>query len=324
MNKIPIDINLAGERADKLLSSVENSVSRSFVKKWFEQGLVTVSGKKIKPSYVLCVNDIVEYDKPLLEESNLVADESVEFGIVFEDEYFAIINKPAGVVVHPGKGNSLGTLASGLMAKFPSLSGVNGKKRPGILHRLDKETSGLMIIVKNDDAHIKFSQMMQNREIDKYYLALVAGALDGEKEINFPIGKSFTDGVKMTVGGIKPRDAITFFKPIEHYLDSVTLVEAKLITGRTHQIRVHCDHAGFPIVGERLYSSSLKKLEFTLSKRGVDLLRYCNKKMNRQALFAQRLVFKHPINDEIMDFTASPPNDFLELVNFLRTNYKSW
>ena len=302
MNKLIVDKESIGERLDAYIASKLNSVSRTNVKRLIEEGNVTVNDKAQKVSYKVQENDEIYVEIPEAKELDIQA-EDIPIEVVYEDSDIIVVNKPKGLVVHPANGNWDGTLVNAIMAICKdSLSGIGGEIRPGIVHRLDKDTSGLLIIAKNDKAHLNMSEQIKNREVKKIYYALVRGVVpENEATINMPIGRSTKDRKKMAVTK-DGKEAVTHFKVIERF-QKYTLLEVKIDTGRTHQIRVHLSEIGYPVVGDEVYSNG--KNEFGI--RG-------------QLLHAKSLDFKHPRTGEQMHLEAELPEEFLNVLKQL--NYK--
>lgn len=294
-------IKMEGERLDKAIKNQETEISRTRLQKLIEEGKVKVNGKIEKNSYIVKTGDkiLIEEEEP--EEIELEPQE-IPLDIIYEDNDIIVINKPKGLIVHPGNGNPDHTLVNAVMAKCKgSLSGIGGKIRPGIVHRLDKDTSGLIIVAKNDKAHIGLSEQLKNKEIKKTYIALVRGNIqENEATIQMPIGRSTKDRKKMAVTK-KGKEAITHFKVLKRY-GKYTLLEVKIETGRTHQIRVHMAEIGHPVVGDMVYSNG--KNEF-----GIE----------GQMLHAKQLEFKHPITQEEIKLTAPLPEYFEEILGQLET-----
>ncbi len=250
-----------------------------------------------KSSLKVKQGDIVEIEEVEAKEIELKA-QDIPLDIVYEDSDIIVVNKQKGLVVHPANGNPDGTLVNAIMNICKdSLSGIGGEIRPGIVHRLDKDTSGLIIIAKNDKAHINLSEQIKNREVKKTYIALVRGVIsENEATINIPIARSTKDRKKMAVSK-DGKNAITHFKVLKRY-DKYTLVEVKIETGRTHQIRVHMSHIGYPVVGDVVYSNG---------KNPFGVI--------GQMLHAQKLTFKHPITNEELNLEAPLPTYFIEVLN---------
>ncbi len=299
MGKFVVEIEQVGKRLDLFVISVIKDLSRMNAKRLIEDGNVQVNSKNSKVSYKVQNGDIIEIHIPEAKQLDLKAQE-IPIEVVYEDSDIIVVNKPKGLVVHPANGNWDGTLVNAIMAICKdSLSGIGGEVRPGIVHRLDKDTSGLLIIAKNDKAHINMSNEIKNREVKKVYIALVRGIVaENEATINMPIGRSNKDRKKMAV--VKNgKEAITHFKVIKRF-DKYTLLEVKIDTGRTHQIRVHLSEIGHPVVGDEIYSNG--KNEF-----GV----------HGQLLHAKSLDFKHPITGKDMHLEAELPEEFKNVLKKL-------
>ena len=297
MDKIVVDID--NMRLDAYISKINSNISRTMVQKLIQEGNVFVNGKEKKISYKVQVGDIIEMNIPKPQETN-IKPENIPIEIVYEDTDIIVVNKPKGMVVHPANGNPDGTLVNAVMAICKdSLSGIGGEIRPGIVHRLDKDTSGLLIVAKNDKAHINMSNQIKNREVKKIYIALVRGLVsEDEATINMPIGRSTKDRKKMAIRK-DGKEAVTHFKVLKRY-SKYTLLEIKIDTGRTHQIRVHMSEIGHPVVGDMVYSNG--KNEF-----GVE----------GQMLHAKSLDFKHPVTGEKMHLEAELPPYFKDVLEKL-------
>ena len=287
-------------RLDAYLAQKCTDLSRSMVQKLIEDGEVLVNNSKKKISYKVQNGDVIEINVPEAKEVDLKP-ENIPIDVVYQDDDIIVVNKPKGLVVHPANGNPDGTLVNAIMAICKdSLSGIGGELRPGIVHRLDKDTSGLLIVAKNDKAHINMSNQIKNREVKKIYIALVKGIIgEDEATINMPIGRSTKDRKKMAVRK-DGKEAITHFKVLKRY-DKYTLLEIKIDTGRTHQIRVHMAEIGHPVVGDMVYSTG--KNEF-----GVE----------GQMLHAKSLDFKHPITGKPIHLEAELPQYFKDVLEELQ------
>lgn len=286
------------ERLDKVISSLHEECSRSQVQQWIKEKKVTVNGKHEKANYRCVLNDQIYIEIPEPEVLD-VQPENMDLDIYYEDADVLVVNKPKGMVVHPSHGHMTGTLVNGLMFHCKDLSGINGVLRPGIVHRIDKDTSGLLMVAKNDLAHEKLAQQLKDKTVTRKYYALVHGVIPHEVgTIDAPIGRDPDDRQRMAVVD-NGKPAITHFSVIER-LNNYTLVECQLETGRTHQIRVHMKYIGFPLVGDPKYGP--KK---TLSIGG-------------QALHAGLLGFTHPRTNQYLEFEAPLPKEYEELLNQLR------
>ena len=288
------------QRLDKYIVNKKSDLSRMMIKKLIEEKQILVNGKETKTSYLTQIADAISIHIPETKNIDLKA-QNIPLNIVYEDNHIIVVNKPKGMVVHPAVGNPDGTLVNAIMAHCKSsLSGIGGELRPGIVHRLDKDTSGLLIIAKNDNAHIEISKQIQNREVTKIYLCLVRGNVpEEEASIDMPIGRSTKDRKKMAVTP-NGKKAITHFKVLQRF-GTYTFLEVKIETGRTHQIRVHMAEIGHPIVGDMVYSNG--KNEF-----GVQ----------GQMLHAKKLSFKHPVTKQEIHLEAQLPEYFEQVLQTLQ------
>ena len=289
-------------RIDRYLSEKNNEHSRVAVQRLIDEGKILVNGKKVKASYKVQKDDKITMEKEEIKISELKP-QKIPVQIIYEDKDIIVVNKPKGMVVHPANGNPDGTLVNSLMAICKdSLSGIGGKIRPGIVHRLDKDTSGILVVAKNDKSHINLSEQIKNHETEKTYIAIVRGIVkESEATINMPIGRSTKDRKKMAVNR-NGKEAITHFKVIERFPNhNCTLLEIKIETGRTHQIRVHLSQIGYPIIGDEVYSNG--KNEWNIKG---------------QCLHAKSLKFKHPITGKEMLLEAELPNYLKELLEKLK------
>lgn len=305
MNIIEIYVDeVDGERLDSYLAKELNEVSRTFVQKLIKEGLVQVNEKAVKPSYIVETGDYIRVEFPKPKELEIMP-EDIPLDIVFQDEDIVIINKPQDMVVHPAPGNYSGTLVNGLLFHIDTLSSINGIIRPGIVHRLDKDTSGLLVVAKNDFAHRFLSEELKQRRMKRNYIALVHGVLKkDEGTIDAPIGRHPKDRKKMAVTNKNSKEAITHYKVLDRY-DNYSLLELSLETGRTHQIRVHMAYINCPILGDPVYSRG--KNEFGLDK---------------QMLHAYRLGFIHPSTKEYVEFKSDLPPYFKKLIDVLENRRK--
>lgn len=291
------------ERLDKYLSDQIESLSRSAASRLIEDGKVTVGDKKVKKNYKLADGDrvtvLISDPKPVD-----IIPEGIPLDIVYEDEHLLVVNKPKGMVVHPAPGNYSGTLVNALMYHCGDhLSGINGELRPGIVHRIDKNTSGLLAVAKSDIAHAGLSEQIKEHSFTRRYLAICYGNIkEDERTIDAPIGRHKTDRKKMCVTQLNSKPAVTHFKVLERY-NGFTYIECRLETGRTHQIRVHLSSIGHPIAGDDVYGPA----KVITSLGG-------------QCLHACQLGFIHPVTGEYMEFTVDPPESFLTFRQKLRKN----
>ncbi|MBO5955915.1 MAG: RluA family pseudouridine synthase [Clostridia bacterium] len=296
-----IKADCSGKRLDVFLADEASGFTRSRIQKLISEGFITVNGQAVKANYKLKQDDEIEVEIPEAKETEITAEE-IPLDVVFEDDCMLVVNKPQGMVVHPAAGNYSGTLVNALMAHCGhNLSGINGEIRPGILHRIDKNTSGLLMVAKNDRAHIGLSEQIKEHSLTREYLALVHGRIKEDSgTIDAPIGRDEKDRKKMTITHKNSRNAVTHFFVLERF-DKYTLVRCRLETGRTHQIRVHMSKNGHPIVGDNVYGR--KKEEF---------------KLQGQLLHARLIGFIHPENGEYMEFSKEIPEYFEEVLEKLR------
>ena len=293
-------------RLDSYIAKKDENLSRSMIQKLLEENKITVNENIVKASYKVQIGDKIQIEIEPPKEIKLEA-EDIPIEVIYEDNDIIVVNKPKGLVVHPANGNPDGTLVNAIMAICKnSLSGIGGELRPGIIHRLDKDTSGLLIVAKNDKAHINMSEQIKDRKVKKTYIALVRGIIsENEATINMPIGRSTKDRKKMAVSK-NGKEAITHFKVLNRYTtskSSYTLLEVKIDTGRTHQIRVHLAEIGHPVIGDMVYSNG--KNEF-----GIE----------GQCLHAQKLEFSHPITEKEMKLEAKVPEYFENIIKELDNN----
>ena len=298
-----IKVEETGKRIDAFLTS-KIDASRVTVQRSIDEERILVNGKKTKASYKVQNGDIIEIEKEEPQEIELKAQE-IPLEILYEDNDIIVVNKPKGMVVHPANGNPDGTLVNAVMAICKdSLSGIGGEIRPGIVHRLDKDTSGAIIVAKNDKAHINMSEQIKNHEVEKTYIALVKGFVkENEATINMPIARNKKDRKKMAINEKNGKPAITHYRVLDTLNNKYTYIECKLETGRTHQIRVHMASIGHPILGDSVYGPS--KYPF---------------KLTGQTLHAKTLGFIHPTTGKYVEFDAKLPDYFEELLRKLKNN----
>ncbi|MFH5182850.1 RluA family pseudouridine synthase [Paenibacillus sp. TAB 01] len=291
-----------GERIDKFITdSLEEDVSRTQVQQWIKEGHLTVNGGQVKPNYKLAEGDRLQLTIPEPEELDL-APEAIPLNVVYEDSDVIVVNKPRGLVVHPAPGHYSGTLVNALLYHCHDLSGINGVMRPGIVHRIDKDTSGLLMAAKNDLAHVSLAAQLKEHSVNRKYIAVVHGNVAHEHgTIDAPIGRDPKDRKLYTVTESNSKHAVTHFVVLERFGD-YTLMELKLETGRTHQIRVHMKFIGHPLVGDPAYGPS----------RSRDIA------MEGQALHAAVLGFVHPRTGEHLQFEAELPEDMTKLLHVLK------
>lgn len=288
----------AGERIDKVLSTLNEEWSRTQVQDWIKNGNVLVKGNLVKPNYKCEKGDKIEVMIPDPEELDVIPEE-MELDIYYEDQDVIVVNKPRGMVVHPAPGHATGTLVNGLMAHCKDLSGINGVLRPGIVHRIDKDTSGLLMVAKNDLAHESLVNQLVNKTVTRRYQAVVHGVIPHDYgTVDAPIGRDKMDRQKMAVVD-NGKNAVTHFRVLERF-KNYTHIECELETGRTHQIRVHMKYIGYPLAGDPKYGPR-KTLEF-----------------NGQVLHAGILGFDHPRTNEYLEFEAELPEDFQNVLQYIK------
>lgn len=295
-----VEADFAKERIDKYIADSMEGVSRSQVQIWIGDGQLTVNGSQVKSNYKLAAGDKIELVVPEVAAVEILP-ENIPLEVVYEDSSVIVVNKQRGLVVHPAPGHASGTLVNALMYHCHDLSGINGELRPGIVHRIDKDTSGLLMAAKNDKAHASLAAQLKDHSVNRRYIALVHGHVQHDQgTIDAPIGRDAHDRKMFTVTERNSKHAVTHFSVMER-LGDYTLLELKLETGRTHQIRVHMKFIGHPLVGDPMYGRS----------KGV--------KMNGQALHAATLGFVHPDSGETLEFNAPIPQDMEDVLASLRS-----
>ncbi|HCX3127256.1 TPA: RluA family pseudouridine synthase [Staphylococcus aureus] len=292
------DKEQTGMRVDKLLPELNSDWSRNQIQDWIKAGLVVANDKVVKSNYKVKLNDhIVVTEKEVVEAD--ILPENLNLDIYYEDDDVAVVYKPKGMVVHPSPGHYTNTLVNGLMYQIKNLSGINGEIRPGIVHRIDMDTSGLLMVAKNDIAHRGLVEQLMDKSVKRKYIALVHGNIPHDYGIiDAPIGRNKNDRQSMAVVD-DGKEAVTHFNVLEHFKD-YTLVECQLETGRTHQIRVHMKYIGFPLVGDPKYGP----------KKTLDI--------GGQALHAGLIGFEHPVTGEYIERHAELPQDFEDLLDTIR------
>ena len=299
-----------GERLDRFLSLMAGELSRSRIKSLIDDGMAMVDGRTAKASQRLKAGQSLTLTVPAVTPPDLTPDHSVNFEVLYQDPDLVVVNKPPGLVVHPAAGHYSGTLVHGLLAVCPDLAGVGGEARPGIVHRLDKDTSGVMVVAKNDRTHRALAQQFKSGGIGKVYAAICRGWPGTDLgEIDAPIGRHPVRRKEMSTRSRSGRPALTRYRVLQRYSLGASLLDVKILTGRTHQIRVHLASIGFPILGDPVYGVghlALKKSAENL--KGLIL---------RQMLHAKRLGFRHPGTDEALVFEAPIPPDMERLLAVL-------
>jgi len=316
--RVSLQSLVAGERLDLFLCACFEDFTRSAIQKVVTGGLALVNGKKVRPSYKTRLRDIVEITLPSIAPLELRA-EAIPLDILFEDDDIIVINKQAGLTVHPGAGRSSGTLVNALLYHTTALSTYGGPDRPGIVHRLDMDTSGVMVAAKNNASHRVLSEQFSLHSTVRKYMALVRGPMkEDEGRIDKSLGRSPADRRKISTRARKKRKALTNFTVLRRY-GGITLLELSPETGRTHQIRVHLASIGRPVVGDGLYGwEGVRDTPVNLPPEAASLL----KKASRQCLHARFLGFKHPVSGDYMEFSAPPPQDMAEIIEALDKVYK--
>jgi 23S rRNA pseudouridine1911/1915/1917 synthase len=314
-----VKARMVGKRIDAYLASRYPDYSRSVIQKVIDADAVLINGLKTKPSYKVREGDQIRVWLPELIDEPPQA-EDIPIGIIFEDAYFTVVNKPPGLVTHPAKGNWTGTLVNALQFHFDTLSTVGGDNRPGIVHRLDRDTSGLLIVAKDDKAHKLLAKQFEERTIRKEYLALVYGMPSRDSDfIEKPLGMHPINREKVAIRAIEDggKEAVTFYEVLERF-HGYALVRCKPKTGRTHQIRVHLAHIGHPILADKAYSG---RGAFTLGDLlGPDHTEASTVLLDRQALHAHSLHLEHPITRQPIDFNAPLPDDMAAALAALRAH----
>jgi len=305
-HSLTIPLERAGQRLDQALAELLGQYSRTRIKEWIEAGGVRVDGVRLRPKDKVVGGEQVEVDA-VLNDVVEIAPQPIELELAYEDAHVLVINKPVGLVVHPGAGNAAGTLQNALLHFDPKLSLV---PRAGIVHRLDKDTSGLMVVARTVEAHTALARAIEAREVDREYEAVCAGVMTGGGSVDAPIGRHPVDRVRMSIRS-DGREAVTHYRVLQRYRGH-THVRLKLETGRTHQIRVHMTHIHYPLVGDRVYGGRL-----LLPKGATPALIETLRGFRRQALHAARVGFEHPVTGEPIACEAALPADMRALLDAL-------
>ncbi len=296
-----------GKRIDKYLSDKIESLSRSYIAKLIAQGKVTVNSGTVDKNYTLKAKDIIVVSGTKTDYRKKIIPQPIELDIKYEDSYMAIVSKPAGMVTHPAPGKTTETLVNALIYHFNSLSSCDQGERPGIVHRLDKDTSGLLVVAKDNKTHRLMAEKFKGREVKKTYVALIYGKLPAEEgEIKLPVGRSRVDRKKMSISIDRGKKAQTSFKVIEEYRKNCSLVKIKLKTGRTHQIRVHFSYIDHPVIGDSKYGN--KESGKIANEIGLE----------RQFLHAKKLKFMHPVTGKMVEIEDNLASDLQECLAVLR------
>jgi 23S rRNA pseudouridine1911/1915/1917 synthase len=297
-----------GDRLDRFLVSVLGGQSRSQIQRLIRDGLVQVSGRAAKSNQAVKEGQIVTVDIPVPVDPTFEP-EALPLPILYQDRDLLVVDKPAGMVVHPAAGHDSGTLVNALLHHVTDLSGIGGEKRPGIVHRLDRGTSGLMVVAKHDSAHEELARQFHDREVEKEYVALVWGTVHAGRRIDLAVGRDPVNRKKMSARARRSREAVTRIVRAEHFGRVLTLAHVAIHTGRTHQIRVHLSAIGHPIVGDPLYGGVHRRVPGDL--RAV-------RHLDRPFLHAARLAFKHPADGRPMEFSSDLPEDLRRVLDELR------
>lgn len=311
LRTLTVPVEYAGQRLDQVLAELLSDFSRTRIKDWIEAGQVLVDGEKLRPKDKVLGGEQVEVSA-VVEETGGVAPEQIELNIVHQDRHVLVLNKPAGLVVHPGAGNAAGTLQNALLHLDPKLALV---PRAGIVHRLDKDTSGLMVVARTLEAHTSLVRAIEAREVEREYEAVCAGVMTGGGVVDAAIGRHPVDRVRMSIRE-DGREAVTHYRVVHRYR-AHTHVRLKLESGRTHQIRVHMAHIRYPLVGDRVYGGRLL-LPKGASPKLIEALRA----FRRQALHAASLAFAHPVSEKPIRCDAPLPEDMQALLRVLAEDQK--
>jgi len=305
-------------RLDKYIAEHYPERSRSFWQQLIREGKIRVNATLVKPNYQLKRGDLITLELPP-PENDIPAPEPISLDIVFEDEHILVVNKAPGLVVHPAAGNKEHTLVNAILHHCPEIEFSGSKQRPGIVHRLDKDTSGVMVVAKTHKAYLQLVQQISARQVRRRYKALVLGIPEpSEQSIELPIGRHPRHRTKMAVNLINGKPAVTYFNTIERFNNAFSLLEVSLQTGRTHQIRVHLAHIGHPVVGDSQYGLRPAVLVARMPEHFQEQVRQALLSTRRQMLHSFELTLKHPVTGKEMQFKAELPPDFAHLISTLR------
>lgn len=310
-----------GVRLDLFLAQRLPAVSRAQIQRWIENGFVELNGRHAKPNTRLKAGDEIYLEPPPAQPVE-PQPEPIPLQVLYEDDHLAVVLKPRGMVTHPAPGAESGTLVNAALARFGRLSSVGAPERPGIVHRLDKDTTGLILIARTDQAHHALAQQIQQRLVERRYLALVWGVPRfGRALVDAPIGRSDSDRTRMSVKAPlhdpHARPAVTEFE-LREGLQVCSLLEARLHTGRTHQVRVHAAYIGHPVVGDPVYGAGRSAAQYGWSRADTRALDELIARMGGQALHAYQLTFTHPVTGQLLCFTTEPPEDMQAIIDWLR------
>jgi len=318
--QVTVEARAHGWRLDHYLTRIFPNYSRGLFQRAIAQDAVLVNGVSVKASRRLRVNDLISVALPEEPDSSIVP-EDIPIEILFEDEHLAVVNKPANLVTHPGKANYTGTLAAAVQHHFDQLSDVAGQLRPGIVHRLDRDTTGAIVIAKNNQVHNRLTRQFERREVKKEYRAIARGKLDRDADFirtHVKVHPKVREKMVVCQPEEKSREAVTFYKVLERY-NGFVMVQLKPETGRTHQLRVHLQHLNCPIVADKQYAGHNQLILSDLVDGAEDETPI----IARQALHAYQLAIRHPVTDEMMEFEAPIPDDMLRLIDALETHRKN-
>jgi 23S rRNA pseudouridine1911/1915/1917 synthase len=313
LHQLTVPEETAGQRLDRFLASVLGTHSRSQIQRLIEDGRVQVAGRTAKSNQPVKAGQVVTLEVPEPVAAAVEA-EDLPLGIIYEDRDLVVVDKPAGMVVHPAAGHAGGTLVNALLHHVRDLSGIGGEVRPGIVHRLDRGTSGLMVVAKHDASHDELARQFHDREVEKEYVALVWGTVQAGRRIDEPIGRDPADRKKMSARARRSRAAVTRIVGAEHFGRALTLARVAIHTGRTHQIRVHLSAIGHPVVGDSLYGGVRRRVPGDV--RAIA-------RLDRPFLHAARLAFKHPVDGRPLEFSSDLPADLQRVLDELRENFQN-